>query len=70
MSSGHSARSSAWLAARSLLWTFLLPGLFAGYVPWRYFGVGRVQVSLSDPAQVLGLLLIGAGAVLLGACIS
>ena len=29
----------------------------------------EVQVSLSDPAQVLGLLLIGAGAVLLGACI-
>ena len=69
MSSGHSARSSAWLVARSLLWTFLLPGLFAGYVPWRYFGVGRVQVSLSNPAQVLGLLLIGAGALLLGACI-
>ena len=69
MSSGHSARSSAWLAARSLLWTFLLPGLFAGYVPWRYFGVGRVHVSVSDPAQVVGLLLIGAGTVLLGACI-
>ncbi len=65
----HSAASSAWLAARSLLWTILLPGLFAGFVPWRYFGVGRVQVSPTNPVQVLGLLLIGAGAVLLGACI-
>ena len=65
----HSAAASAWLAARSLLWTLLLPGLLAGYVPWRYFGVGGVQVSLSNPAQVLGLLLIGAGALLLGACI-
>ena len=69
MSSGDSIAASAWLAARSLLWTILLPGLFAGYVPWRYFGVGRVQVSLTDPVRVPGLLLTGAGAVLLGACI-
>ena len=69
MSAGHSLGSSTWLAARSLLWTMLFPGLFAGYVPWRYFAVGRVHVSLSDPAQVVGLLLIGAGTVLLGACI-
>src|SRR6266536_1042261 len=32
--------SSAWLALRSLLWTILLPGVFAGYVPWRFFGLG------------------------------
>ena len=58
-----------WLAARSLLWAVLLPGFFAGYVPWRYFGLSKVQVSLSDPVQLLGLLLTGAGAVLLTACI-
>ena len=62
--------SSVWLAARSLLWTILFPGFFAGYVPWRYFGLRDVQVSLSDPAQLLGLLLTGAGVVLLVACIS
>jgi len=64
-----SARSSVWLAARSLLWTVLFPGFFAGYVPWRFFGLSRVQVSLSDPVQLLGLLLIGGGAVLLTTCI-
>jgi hypothetical protein len=33
MNSGQSALSSAWLAARSLLWTILVPGVVAGYVP-------------------------------------
>ena len=70
MTAGHSALSSVWLAARSLLWTILFPGFFAGYVPWRFFGFSRVQVNLSDPAQVLGLLLAGAGTVLLAACIA
>jgi protein-S-isoprenylcysteine O-methyltransferase Ste14 len=69
MTSGNGSLSSTWLAARSLLWTILLPGLFAGYVPWRYFGLSTVHVSLSDPVQLLGLLLTGAGAVLLTACI-
>lgn len=61
--------SAAWLAARSLLWTILFPGFFAGYVPWRYFGLSLVQVSRSGPGQVLGLLLAGAGVVLLAVCI-
>ena len=69
MSEGDRTGSSAWLAARSLLWTVLFPGFFAGYVPWRYFGLRDVQVSLSDPVQLLGLLLTCAGAVLLAACI-
>ena len=29
-----------WL--RSLLWTILLPGVVAGYVPWTVFGLDRV----------------------------
>src|SRR5438876_4122683 len=53
--------SSAWLALRSLLWTILLPGVFAGYVPWRFFGLGRTQL--------LGLVCIGMGVALLAACI-
>jgi protein-S-isoprenylcysteine O-methyltransferase Ste14 len=69
MTEGDSAGSSAWLAARSLLWTVLFPGFFAGFLPWRYFGLSKVQVSLSDTVQLLGLLLTGAGAVLLTACI-
>lgn len=69
MTADPTLRSSAWLAARSLLWTILLPGFFAGYVPWRFFGLDRTRVDLSSPAQLLGLLFVGAGAVLLAACI-
>ena len=57
------------LTLRSLLWTILLPGVFAGYVPWRYFGVSRVHLDLTNPLHLLGLLLITMGAALLGACI-
>jgi len=65
----NSAGSAAWLAARNLLWTVLFPGFFAGYVPWRFLGLSRAQVSLSDPVQLIGLLLAGAGVVLLATCI-
>ena len=58
-----------WLALRSLLWTALLPGFFAGYLPWRFFGLGRVQVDMFRAIHVVGLLCIGLGAVLLAACI-
>ena len=60
---------AAWLAVRSLLWAALLPGFFAGYVPWRYFGLGLVGVSWMDPLDLVGLGLIAVGASLLGACI-
>src|SRR5206468_12802834 len=43
--------SSVWLALRSLLWTILLPGVFAGYVPWRFFGLARTQFDLTSPTQ-------------------
>ena len=32
-----------WLALRSLIWTIVFPGFFAGYVPWRFFGLGRTD---------------------------
>jgi protein-S-isoprenylcysteine O-methyltransferase Ste14 len=57
------------LALRSILWTLLLPGLFAGYVPWRFFGLGRVQLNLTNPSHILGVLMIAAGVGLLLACI-
>jgi protein-S-isoprenylcysteine O-methyltransferase Ste14 len=57
------------LGLRSLLWTILLPGFFAGYVPWRYFGLARVRLDVYSPAIVIGIVLIGLGAALLGACI-
>jgi protein-S-isoprenylcysteine O-methyltransferase Ste14 len=57
------------LVLRSLLWTILLPGFFAGYVPWRYFGLGRVRLDMSSPAHVLGLITMGLGITLLVVCI-
>ena len=64
-----SAGASLWLAVRSLLWTILLPGLFAGVLPWRYFGLSRVVIDPRSPRDWLGLAAIGIGVVLLGACI-
>jgi steroid 5-alpha reductase family enzyme len=61
--------SSTSLAFRSVLWTLLLPGLFAGYLPWRYFGLNRAVIALSDPIAVLGVVVIAVGVVLLAACI-
>jgi protein-S-isoprenylcysteine O-methyltransferase Ste14 len=61
--------SQAWLALRSLVWTLALPGFFAGYLPWRYFGLSSVTVDLRDPLHWLGLLGIVAGTALLAACI-
>ena len=57
------------LALRSILWTLLLPGTFAGFIPWRYFGLAHARVDLTDPLDLLAILVIAAGAVLLGACI-
>jgi protein-S-isoprenylcysteine O-methyltransferase Ste14 len=67
--STSSLHSSAWLAFRSLLWAALLPGLVAGYVPWRYFGLRQVALSWTDPLHLLGMALLALGASLLAACI-
>jgi protein-S-isoprenylcysteine O-methyltransferase Ste14 len=61
--------SSASLAARSLLWTVLFPGVFAGYVPWRFFGLDRARPVWGDVASLLGLTVMGLGMVLLAASI-
>lgn len=57
------------LAIRSLLWAILLPGVVAGYVPWRFFGLSRVRLSVVNPQHLVGLLCIGMGLALLGSCI-
>jgi protein-S-isoprenylcysteine O-methyltransferase Ste14 len=57
------------LALRSILWTFLLPGFFAGYVPLRFFGLARLPVSFQNPVHLLGLVVVGVGAALLFTCI-
>jgi protein-S-isoprenylcysteine O-methyltransferase Ste14 len=61
--------ASVGLVARSLLWTVLLPGLFAGYVPWRFFGLGQVEIDMFRATHILGLLFIVFGAALLAGCI-
>jgi len=61
--------SRAWLAARSLFWTIVFPGFFAGYLPWRFFGLRSVVVDLRIPSHWASLLLICLGAALLAACI-
>lgn len=57
------------LAARSLLWAVLLPGLFAGLVPWRYFGLSQLSFQDLGPREFAGFLVILPGVLLLGACI-
>src|SRR5262245_20377594 len=63
------ASSSAWLALRSLFWTVAFPGMVAGYIPWRFLGVDRAPIDVTNPAHVAGLTLVAAGAALLAACI-
>jgi hypothetical protein len=49
MTANPGSWSSEWLALRSLLWMIVLPGVVVGYVPWRFFGVGRTPVDLWNP---------------------
>jgi protein-S-isoprenylcysteine O-methyltransferase Ste14 len=69
VNASRSAIATLWLALRSLLWAVLLPGMLAGYIPWRYFGLRDVQLDLRAPLHVAGLLCIGFGVVLLIICI-
>ena len=57
------------LVLRSLLWTILLPGTVAGYVPWRFFGLSHLQLVVTNPLTLLAVLVIAAGVALLFACI-
>jgi protein-S-isoprenylcysteine O-methyltransferase Ste14 len=61
--------SSVLLALRSLLWTILMPGMVAGYIPWQYFGLNRVSFAPGNPRQLLGLGSVVLGVALLAECI-
>lgn len=61
--------SSAWLAARSILWTLLLPGVVAGYVPCRYFGFEPARLITTSPIALASLSCVAGGSFLLAACI-
>lgn len=57
------------LFLRSAFWTFAFPGFFAGYLPWRYFGLSRVDFNWTNPLHLFAGLLIASGAMLLLTCI-
>jgi protein-S-isoprenylcysteine O-methyltransferase Ste14 len=57
------------LALRAFFWTLALPGVFGFYLPWTLFDLGSVEIDASNPRHLLGLACIGAGALLLLACI-
>jgi protein-S-isoprenylcysteine O-methyltransferase Ste14 len=61
--------STLWLALRAILWAVVLPGFFAFYVPWRYFGFAEVSLDIRRPPHVVGLVIFMLGTVLLAACI-
>lgn len=69
MSTNSSAPPSGWLAVRSFLWAIGIPGVVAGYVPWRFFGLRDVRLDPLDPLHVIGLVCIAVGTMLLGWCI-
>jgi hypothetical protein len=69
LDSNRSLWSFAFLVLRSLLWTALLPGFVAGYVPWRFFGLDRLRLNLLSPQQLAGLFCIAVGIALLANCI-
>jgi protein-S-isoprenylcysteine O-methyltransferase Ste14 len=57
------------LATRSLFWTVLFPGTIAGYVPWRFFGLGAAPVDAREPRTLLALLVVAAGTAILVATV-
>ncbi|MCA1658539.1 MAG: hypothetical protein LC627_04490 [Verrucomicrobiaceae bacterium] len=61
--------SHGWLALRSVFWTIVFPGFFAGYLPWRFFGLRSVVIDVRIPLHWSGLLLMTLGIALLGVCI-
>jgi steroid 5-alpha reductase family enzyme len=61
--------SATFLAARSLLWLILMPGIVAGYVPWRYFGVRDAVTGPLDAGRVAGIVVSLAGVALLVTCV-
>src|SRR5262249_17057378 len=61
--------SSLGLAVRSLAWAVLLPGLVAGYIPLRYFGLRPVTLDLHQPLRTVGRPGIAGGTTFLGLCI-
>jgi protein-S-isoprenylcysteine O-methyltransferase Ste14 len=54
-----------WLATRSLFWAVLFPGMVAGYLPWRFFGVREAPIDVHHPRTVLAIVVVLCGVVVL-----
>lgn len=67
--SGHSRFAAAGLALRSLFWTLAFPGVVAGFVPWRWFGLGFVDLDPGNALHWAGLLGVVSGGIVLGVCV-
>jgi len=61
--------ATAGLALRSTLWAVVMPGMVAGYLPWRYLGVRDAHLDPSNPVHIAAGVGIALGAALLIACI-
>jgi len=61
---------SWWVVLRGLVWSALFVGVVAIYLPTRYFGLAPSRASIATPSGVAGLLGIGAGALLMIACVT
>jgi protein-S-isoprenylcysteine O-methyltransferase Ste14 len=58
-----------WLALRSLFWVVVLPGMVAGYIPWRFFGLAQTRPFVGDAVDAVGIALISVGACVLLVCV-
>jgi protein-S-isoprenylcysteine O-methyltransferase Ste14 len=47
----------------------LLPGIIAGWIPWRYFGISHVPLDFSSASHIIGFAGIAAGIALLAVCV-
>ena len=61
---------SWWVVLRGLVWSTLFVGFVAIYLPTTYFGLAPSRASIATPSGVAGLLGIGAGALLMIACVT
>ena len=43
--------------------------MIAGYIPWRWFGISQLRPDLTNPLDLLAIIVIVAGASLLATCI-
>ena len=58
-----------WLGIRSLFWVVVLPGMVAGYIPWRFFRIAQTYPRAGNALDMIGVALVAAGTLLLLFCV-